>query len=145
MELDDLRGLDREIGQWLLEGLSTPHIAQLLGVTQHAAAARVRVVLAKLDVGGRRELRHKVAASRWRMDFARITFYVDTHGHSHIPAPYDDGHGKTDRLDALVARLRNHHSRKWPGRRPEQADPYPSIDWEHDLDVLEGWSWEDDD
>jgi DNA-binding NarL/FixJ family response regulator len=60
MDVEDLEGQDREIAELAYEGFAGPHIALKLGLSERAAAARIRVVFAKLGVRNRRELRAKM-------------------------------------------------------------------------------------
>ena len=56
MDVEDLEGLEREIAELAYEGFAAPHIALKLRLSEREAAARIRVVLAKLGVRNRREL-----------------------------------------------------------------------------------------
>lgn len=144
VEVRDLTGFDLEIAQELIEGSPAPHIAQRLNLSERAAKARIQVIFAKLGVSNRRELRHKAAAEAWRQDYARISAFVEAHGHSRVPEDYWDEDGP---LDGLVGNIRLHHSgRSWLGEGPSPrgSEMYPGVDWKADLDRLGGWSWDVD-
>jgi hypothetical protein len=145
MEVRDLEGPELEIAGLLIDGHSAPHVAQRLNLSERAARARIRVIFAKLGVSNALELRRKEQAEEWRRTYARIRAFVEAHGHSRVPDGYSDEHG---RLDGLVGNILLHHSgRAWLGESPppRELQMYGSVDWEADLDRLEGWSWGLDD
>jgi len=105
----------------------------------------IRAVFAKLGVTNLRELREKQQAEEWRHHFARIRAFVEAHGHSRVPEGYRDEHGP---LDGLVGNLRLHHGgRSYLGGPPppRESQMLGLVEWEADLDRLQGWSWELDD
>jgi hypothetical protein len=83
-----------------------------------------------------------MAASEWRRHLAKIKSFVETHGHSRVPKDYRDNEGAP--LHILVDNVRwKHADRDWlEGHRPNQAEWFPGVDWESDLEGLDGWSWE---
>jgi DNA-binding CsgD family transcriptional regulator len=62
MELKDLEEPELEIAQMADEGFSVRHSAARLDLTERAAAARLRIVFAKLGVRNRHELHPKIAS-----------------------------------------------------------------------------------
>jgi hypothetical protein len=109
-----------------------------MNLSERAAWARIRVIFAKLGVSNARELRRKEQAEDWRRTYTRIRAFVEAHGHSRVPEGYSDEHG---RFDGLVGNLLLHHSgRAWLGEPPppRELQMDGSVDWEDDLDGLEG-------
>jgi Bacterial regulatory proteins, luxR family len=84
MELNDLDGPEFEIAQMAAEGFSVRHIAARLDLTERAAAARLRIVFAKLGVRDRRELRTKIGATDWEEALGKIRAFIEAHGHSRV-------------------------------------------------------------
>ena len=145
MEAGDLEGPEFELVQELIEGFSAPEIARRWDLSERTVRARIRVVFAKLGVSNVRQLRQKEQAEEWRYDYERIRAFVETNGHSRVPEGYSDEQGP---LDGLVGNLRLHHSgRSYLGEPPppRESQMLGLVDWEADLDRLEGWSWELDD
>jgi len=70
---------------------------------------------------------------RWERAVTQIQSFIAENGHSHVP-----NHTPADRgfLDIIVNNLRRHHA---DARVP---DPYPGVDWQADLNRIEGWSWD---
>jgi DNA-binding CsgD family transcriptional regulator len=143
MEVEDLDGPEFEIAQLAAEGYPTPAIAGRLGLSDRTAAARVRVVFAKLGVRNRPELRAKMTANYWRRFLERIRTFIDAHGHSRVPEGYEDDEGP---FRPVVERIRRHHA----GPADASADsrkvwymtsPFPGIDYASELDRLPGWEW----
>jgi DNA-binding CsgD family transcriptional regulator len=143
VEVDDLEGREFDIAQSLAEGLPTPAIAQELGVSESVARSRIRVVLAKLGVSNRRELRAKIDRDSWRREFNRINAFIRTHRHSHVPEGYEDEHGP---LEPIVSRIRQHHrgpedDTSYSRRLWHLRAPFGEIDYASELDRLPGWEW----
>lgn len=145
MELNDLEGPEFEIAQMANEGFSARHIAARLGLSERAAAARLRIVFAKLGVRDRRELRTKIGTTEWLEALGKIRAFIDAHGHSRVPESYRDEDGMP--LAGLVSNIRRRHAgRDWLGEgpRPKGSDFFPGVDYEADLDRLQGWTWENE-
>jgi hypothetical protein len=70
----------------------------------------------------------------WARTLARISRFIELHGHSDMPTGYADEEG---RLDVLVGNLRWHHA----GKGGVSPGPFPGIDYAADLDRLPGWRW----
>jgi DNA-binding CsgD family transcriptional regulator len=145
MEVRDLKSSDFEIAQDLIEGFSAPHIARRLNLSERAAGARIRVIFAKLGVSNREELRHRRRQKSGDITTRGFAPSLRPRGHSRVPEDYWDEHGP---LDGLVGNIRLHHSGRsclGEGPPPRGSEMYPGVDWEADLDRLDGWSWDVDD
>lgn len=73
----------------------------------------------------------------WDESLARITRFIDQHGHSLVPDGYHDEQG---RLEILVHNIRFHHG----GKTGMSEGPFPGVDYVADLERLDGWEWDPD-
>jgi hypothetical protein len=70
----------------------------------------------------------------WARTLARITRFIEQHGHADVPTGYEDEEG---RLDVIVGNIRWHHA----GKGGVSPGPFPGIDYAPELDRLPGWTW----